>query len=167
MIMVAISVIFSGSETFRMIESGSVVAFMIYIIIMATSEVIKDIKDKKERKKSTKEREIRLEKEKKLYKFKENIIRREVNIDLIKLYKESTEVENRIVGTVLMDGNFSIAYIYLIDEKILKMVIQKNNNYYEYKMTEELVKENRAYDGNKALVIRIIKEFIKRVGNGV
>lgn len=158
MIIVAVSMVFSGNETFRMIESGSIVALLIVIMVTVTPEVIDEVKREAKRSREAEELKIRLEEEKKLYKFEENIIKKEVNIDLIKLYKESSEVKNRVVGTVLMEENFSIDYIYLIDNRILKMVIQENNNYYEYKINEEIVEKGEV---SASLITRIIKEFIQ------
>jgi hypothetical protein len=163
LILIAISIFLNEYNWFKYIEGG----FFTFVVIAGLFETMASNSKDKERKianeKIRKEREEREAAEENNFKIEDNLISVEDNVDLNKIYKEYSETQ-RIVGTVLVNGNSNIEYIYIEGKELVLFILPEDKKVYKYKFDIKEIMESSEFANEsekRSTLVRFTKEFAR------
>jgi len=163
MMLIAISIFLNEYNWFKYIEGG----FFTFILIAGYFEALASGSKDKERKianaKIQKEREEREKLEESNFNIENNLISTEEKIDLNEVYKEYSETQ-RIVGTVLVNGNSNIEYIYLEEKDLVIFILPEDKKVYKYKFDIKEIMESPEFANEsekRSTLVRFTKEFAR------
>jgi hypothetical protein len=173
LIIVGLSIFLHNYEWFKFIEGGSFVLFIIISISDSyngrrmNKEKEKDLIIKEEKEKQN----LLVEKEN--FNISRNLIAIKQDVDLIAIYREMSDYDDRIVGSILLNEESNLEYIYIKEFNLLKIIILDTKETFDFNLDLEVLSvacnSSVKYRGEQSLQLllrRYVKSFIEFYDKG-